>query len=279
MSTLALVFDFDDTLVPDSTTRLLKRHVDPEKFWAGLKPLVRSGYDPTLAFLHAFLDLVGEGAPLGRLDNKGLRQFGASLNSAFFPGLPVLFKDLRAIAARYECSIEFYVISGGLQEVIEGTSLVTKYFRAAYGCQFVEAGGVLRKIKRCITFTEKTRYLFEINKGITPEQTLRNPYLVNKDIPPEKRRIPFENIIYVGDGLTDVPCFSLVKKMGGVSFGVFNPGDESSARRGFLEFLKTDRVVSMHSPKYGRKHDLGAMLRTAVATRCASIRLGERQPE
>jgi phosphoserine phosphatase len=184
MSSLAVVFDFDDTLVPDSTTRLLRANdIEPKEFWESLKPLVRAGYDPTLAFLNSFLDKVGEAKPLGPLTNADLRTFGGSLNKSFFPGLPGLFRDLRATAAKSKVEIEFYVISGGLQEIIEGTEPVKRHFTGVYGCQLDEQDGVLRRIKRCITFTEKTRYMFEISKGITPEQARRNPYVVNKDVP------------------------------------------------------------------------------------------------
>src|SRR5947207_2162139 len=80
---------------------------------------------------------------------------------------------------------------------------------------------VLATIKRAVTFTEKTRFLFEIQKGITPQQTAKDPYLVNKDVPATDRRVPFSNMIYVGDGLTDIPCFSLIGHNRGRAFAVF----------------------------------------------------------
>lgn len=133
---------------------------------------------------------------------------------------------------------------------------------------------MLKYVKRCVTFTEKTRYLFEINKGIDPKETRRNPYSVNKDVPLHKRRIPFKNMIYIGDGLTDIPCLALIKKVGGGTvFGVFNPAEPKSAKRALLEFLKTDRVISMHAPKYGKKDELGSLLRAAVAERCSKIKV------
>jgi hypothetical protein len=117
----------------------------------------------------------------------------------------------------------------------------------------------------------KTRYLFESNKGIEPEEALVNPYLVNEDVKPADRRVPFENMIYVGDGLRDIPCFSLVKAGGGSPFGVFYPSREESAKRAFLKFLQPDRVVSMHAAKYGQADDLGALIRTAVQTRITEV--------
>jgi len=86
--TLAVVFDFDDTLVPDSTTKLLKSHdVDPKKFWSkDVKALIRSGFDPSFAWLKLLLDNVGPGKPLGQLTKKSLREFGSTLDVAFLPG-------------------------------------------------------------------------------------------------------------------------------------------------------------------------------------------------
>lgn len=280
--TLALIFDFDDTLVPDSTTTLLKQYgVNTEEFWKkDVKELVTSGYDTTLAYLQLMLEKVGDQKPLGKLTNKDLRKFGATLDSEFYVGIPGLFKDLKALVRNFKTiQIEFYVISGGLREVIEGSKTIKKYFSAIYGCELAEDAdtGILRRIKRCVTFTEKTRYLFEINKGLLPAETGKNPYLVNKDVPKDKRQIPFENMIYVGDGLTDIPCFSLMKNMGGTAFGVFNPGVESSAKRGFLEFLKTGRVVSIHAPKYRKNDELGSLIRAAVSTRCSKLRMLEHE--
>ena len=97
MATIAVVFDFDDTLVPDSTTALIERHgLDPGEFWGTLAPaLVKEGYDPPLAYLRLILDRVGDGRPFGRLSNADLRRFGASLDPSFFPGLPGMFVDLK----------------------------------------------------------------------------------------------------------------------------------------------------------------------------------------
>ena len=87
---------------------------------------------------------------------------------------------------------------------------------------------------------------------------------MNKEVKREDRRGPFENIVYVGDGLTDMPCFSLLKASGGTPFGVFHSGREESAKRAFLEFLLPERVVGMHAAKYGPTDELGALIRTAV---------------
>ena len=277
MALLAVVFDFDDTLLPDSTSALLRAHqIDPDDFWANrAKALVNRGYDPPLAYLNLLLAEVGAGKPLGELTNRKLTEFGASLDETWFPGLPRLFDDLRADVAKFrDINIEFYIISGGLQAIIEGSGHVQKYFAGVYGCQFGEdlESGVISEIKRCVTFTEKTRFLFEINKGIAPGDAATQPHLVNLLIPEDERPVPFRNMIYVGDGLTDIPCFSLIEKGGGVAFGVFQVGKES-AKQAFQRFLETKRVRSMHHPEYGEDDELGAMLRAAVSTTCSNIML------
>jgi hypothetical protein len=279
MSLVAVIFDFDDTLLPDSTSALLRDHgVDPDEFWSRrVKDLVDDGYDPPLAYLNLLLGLVGPGKPLGELTNSRLREFGAALDRTWFTGLPQLFEDLRAIVGRPEfrdISIEFYIISGGLQAVIEGSQHVSRHFRGVYGCQLGEDHdtGLVSNIKRCVTFTEKTRFLFEINKGVSPADAATQPHLVNQLIPEDLRPVPFNNMIYVGDGLTDIPCFSLIERGGGVAFGVFESGEES-AKQAFQRFLETKRVHSMHHPEYGKDDELGSMLRAAVATTCSNIML------
>lgn len=281
---IALVFDFDDTLLPDSTTLLLEsRGIDPARFWkVDAKALLDQGYDPTVAYLNLILENIGADKPFGKLTSDDLRKFGATLDDKFFPGVYDLAADLRALVKEVakDIAIELYIISGGLQDVIDGSAFVRETFDAAYGCMFgADQEGVLKRIKRTITFTEKTRYLFEINKGITPADTAANQYLVNKYIPDEARRIPFKNMIYVGDGLTDIPCFSLVQKNGGTAFGIFKPAVAASAKRAFLEFVKTDRVASTHSPKFAADEDLGALLRAAVTTNASQIYLARKQAE
>jgi hypothetical protein len=177
--------------------------------------------------------------------------------------------------------VEFYIISGGLCELARGSRIIQKYFRAVYGCHLAgdTSEGTLKYVKRSITFTEKTRYIFEIHKGLDPQATWRNPILVNQFVRQEERRIPLRNMIYVGDGMTDVPCFSLLKQSGGLGFGVFDPTREAKTKQALEEFLQTDRVISMHAPDYRPQAELGSLLRAAVAQRCAAIQLEQAQPQ
>lgn len=280
---IACVFDFDETLGPDSTSRLLESAgVDTHKFWTeDVKALIDAGYDPALAWLRLLVELCGEGRPLGLLNNHGLSEFGReTLDASLFPGVLELLADLRKDVSGYaDTSIEFYIVSGGLRDLILGSEAISREFTGVYASELAEdSDGVLKFVKRCVTFTEKTRYLFEINKGIRPADSLKNPFLVNKAVEASDRRIPFTNLIYVGDGLTDIPCFSLVNRFGGMSFGVFDPTEQSRAKRALNDLLKPGRVVSMHSARYGPKDDLGAMLRAAVNNVCVRIQLEREEP-
>ncbi|PBO84791.1 MAG: hypothetical protein COA77_07555 [Thaumarchaeota archaeon] len=195
---------------------------------------------------------------------------------------PQIFDDLKKIVKQFkDINIEFYIISGGLQEIINGSETVQNNFTAVYGCELGENAehGHLNYIKRAISFTEKTRYIFEINKGITPDEVKKEPFLVNKDISDNSRRIPLENMIYVGDGLTDIPCFSLIMRGHGVAFGVFDPSQQKSAKQALQEYIITKRVVSAHAPNYLADVELGSLIRAAVTSKCANITLRRREAE
>lgn len=269
---IALVFDFDDTLTDDSTTQLLRKHgVDADEFW-GQKVAARvlAGWDPTLAFLDELFALTKPGQPLAGLSNAKLREFGATI--MFYPGIPGIFADLRAIAREFpltQPNIEVYVISGGFEELIGGSSIATE-LAGYWGVACEEETGTIARPRRIVDFTAKTRFLFEINKGIVAEAR-RNPFLVNESVAPEKRRVPFPNLIFCGDGLTDVPSFSVVQSRGGTTFALFNPANPHGLRRAWEKFLVARRVSNVSSPRYRTEDDLGALLRMAVRSICERL--------
>ena len=279
MSIVAVIFDYDDTLIPDTTSQLLRHYgIDPTEFWEkDFKELWDKGYCPSHAYLKLLLDKTKEGEPLNGLTNRKLREFGAISAKKQYDGLHGLFRDLKKIVNGYrDIDIEFYIISGGLEEIIKGNSFVDKHFTGVYGCRFAgddESDNCeLNYIKRCITFTEKTRYLFEINKGISPEESDQDPSAVNKHVDIKDRRIPFENMLYIGDGLTDIPCFSLIEKMKGVSYGIIHTDKTSSEKMKFYEqILLTRRTWSACAPRYGGNHTLGALIRQRIDQTCNII--------
>jgi phosphoglycolate phosphatase-like HAD superfamily hydrolase len=278
---IAVIFDFDETLTDDSTSALLAKYGhDPKVFWGTTHDnLVKSGWDSTCAWLHLFLRFMDQGT-LPKLTSAALKEFGKTLTP--YPGLDTLFDDLDRLVKQENTATEmfqaeFYIVSGGLQDVIEGFGLRHK-FKAVWGSQLASdiPNGPLKYVKRALTFTEKTKYLFEINKGLDQAEAAKNPYLVNRRIDEKDRRVPFENMIYVGDGLSDIPCFSLVERMSngkGRSVGVFRPGEAKSARRAWLELIVPRRVASAHAPFYNEDRELGSILRLAVSAGCANIKL------
>jgi 2-hydroxy-3-keto-5-methylthiopentenyl-1-phosphate phosphatase len=274
---IAVIFDFDDTLTDDSTTLLLKKfNIDADDFWkVRFAKKIEDGWDPTQAYLSMLLENVGKGKPFGQLTNADLRKFGSTLK--FYPGIPDVFADLRTEVAKYKINnpqIEFYIISGGLEEVILGSS-VAPYINRIYGCRFAEdESGVVCGIKNVISFTEKTRFLYELNKGIGADgaDSRVNPYQVNNEKLPSDRRIPLSNMIYVGDGLTDVPCFSVLKEKG-LGLGVFDPRRAGKPKQAFQQLLAPKRVTSLNAPEYRELDQLGALLRAAVSAKCQEIEL------
>lgn len=268
---IAVIFDFDDTLTDESTTKLLVAHgIDAAHFWGVRQPeLIDAGWDPALAYLKLILDETGDGKPFGRLTNEALKAFGKGLQ--FYQGIPQLFDDLQALARSHTNSnpiVEFYVISSGLEDIIKGTSIAA-HFKAIWGCTFSEENGRISSVKNAISFTEKTKFIYAINKGLTDVRT--KPYGVNEFVSEEDRRIPFQNMIYIGDGLTDVPCFSLLERFGGTAFGVFDPRRSDSPKKAWEKLVTPRRVKTMNSPRYGEHDDLGALLRAAVSKVCLNI--------
>lgn len=267
-ATLALIFDFDDTIAPDTTTKLLTQNgIDAEQFWKEeFVSRIEDGYDPTVAYLSAIIDKT-KNSELSGLSDEGLRETGQSLDSEVFTGFQSLLEDLQDIASEYDAiEIEFYVISEGLKTIIEATEIAAKLDHV-YASEFSKTEGKVDGIKNAISFTDKTRYLFEINKGIDPTAEPTNPYAVNDRYEESDRRIPFENMIYVGDGLTDVPCFSLIKSRGGRAIGVYDSEYSSPKQEAILEIGAPHRAEGS-SPKYSEDQKLGSLIRLAVEGLC-----------
>ena len=254
---IACIWDFDKTLIPDyMQSPLFRRYgVNEANFWAeanGLTETYRKrGHhiSSEIAYLNHLLTYVLAGQ-MPKLNHRVLRECGAEIQ--FYPGMPEFFSKSREWMQerpeyqKHELQLEHYIVSTGLGEMIQG-SAAAKCVDGVWACEFIEnplqpgflkqkeleitAEAEIAQIGLVIDNTTKTRALFEINKG-----TNKNPAIdVNANIAPEDRRIPFQNMIYIADGPSDIPSFSVVKKGGGKGYAVYNPARSE-------EFAQNDRL-------------------------------------
>lgn len=264
---LAVIFDFDETLTDDSTTELLRFcGIDVNKFWTARLPrLLDQGFDPTEAYLMLMVRELKEKGMLGKLRPGRLREFGRTLT--FHRGVPAFFSELRELVAG-RMQVQFFVISGGLQEIIAGSSIANE-LDDYWGCTLHWDNTVQVPFpKNLISFTEKTKHLFQINKGLIGAKYKNKPYEVNEYMPEKARHIPFDNMIYVGDGLTDVPCFSILDHNDGHPICVYNKS--RGRREGIQRAIRATRHRGVAGP-YSADYREGSGLREILDSVCEEL--------
>jgi hypothetical protein len=266
-NTVACIWDFDKTLIPGYMQAPIFNAfgMDAEAFWKEVNGLPEiyaqrgNRVSGDTVYLNHLLSFVKNGELKG-LTNARLRELGAELE--FYPGVRELFESLKTLASekaeyqKHNIRLEHYIISTGLAEMIRG-SAIAPLVEGIFGCEFIEAPlpphysrqdelplhmeFEISQIGTIVDNTAKTRYIFEINKG-----TNKHPGIdVNAAIAPAARRVPIERMIYIADGPSDVPVFSVVKSNGGKTYAVFNPESEA-------EFAQNDALL--HA---GRIHAYG----------------------
>ncbi len=294
---IAMVWDFDKTLIPGNMQSPLfrKYDIDEAEFWEEVEGLVdfyRShGVDLIQRdhlYLNHLITYVRAGLMPG-LNNEVLRELGAEID--FYEGMPDFLEYCRKSIeaepryAEHQITVEHYVVSTGLRQMILG-SAISPQVEDVWACEFTELvappgysekQGQLfspdREIQQLIYTidnTSKTRALFEINKG-----TNKNPSIdVNAKIAPEDRRVPFQNMIYVADGPSDVPVFSIVDANGGRTYAVYRPGSEREFAQA-KSLLEQDRVDAFGEANYSDSSHTAMWLTqsaTAIANRIVSDR-------
>ncbi len=290
---IACIWDFDRTLIPGYMQGPLFRHfdVDEKTFWKEVNTLPEyfqlkgQRVSGETVYLNHLLTYVRAGIFKG-LNNALLRRLGADLE--FFPGLPDFLQILKGLARsrpeyrKHDISLEHYVISTGLAEMIRG-SRIAAYMENIYGCELIESPpppGYLQQpeffdgddqaevsqIGFMVDNTIKTRFIFEINKG-----TNKNPDIdVNARLAAEDRRIPIKNMIYVADGPSDVPVFSVIRKSGGRAYAVYESGNEAEFAQNDA-LLRCGRVDSYGRADYRQKSDTHMWMKTHVLQICDRI--------
>ncbi|MFZ5802355.1 MAG: HAD family hydrolase [Candidatus Omnitrophota bacterium] len=225
---IALIYDFDKTLSPNNMqedTIFPAYGIDKDRFWEKAMALVREkGYERTIAYLR----LLVQGKPFAAkpLRRTELRALGKKVR--YYPGVETFFgrmdryiRHAPAAVTRWGIRLEHYIVSSGMKEILEGTK-IAKYFKAIYACELDYEAGCAVFPKLIINDTNKTQFLFRINKG-----KLSLAEDINSHMPAEERRIPFENMIYLGDSETDVPSMTVMQKNGGHVIAVFDPAFEA----------------------------------------------------
>jgi 2-hydroxy-3-keto-5-methylthiopentenyl-1-phosphate phosphatase len=265
-ATIAIICDFDETLGADTISFLLEKNNIPyDKFWPEVYALVKESWDPPLAYMHLLLEY----SKKGKLDLSQKNLFSIGKKLPLFPGLPKAFSELKEYVKtepslkQTGVKLEFYIISGGMEDVILGSGLA-KEVNGVFGSAFAydaktkEAIG----IRTAISFTEKTRYIFGINKGISVAELRTSPYRINDATPFGKRRIPFTQMIYIGDGPSDIPTLSVVAQYGGTGIGVSAPN--KSFKKGY-ELARGRRItVGPYTANYKAGSDMRKVLQATI---------------
>lgn len=264
-SVIAVIFDFDETLGPDTISFFLKEQkVNPSDFWKEINSLVNDGWDPPLAYMYRMLEL----SNAGRLDITKDSMVKAGKKLELFPGLPKAFEELRKFVRTDEdlknirINLEFYVISGGFEEMIKATKIGPEV-DGIFGCNFAyDKKGNPVGVKSSITFTEKTRFLHGIRKGISVSDLRSDPYRINDAISSDTQRVPMSRMIYIGDGPSDIPCLSAVTNNGGTGIGVSAPF--GTFRKGY-ELARGKRItVGPYTANYRKGSDMRKVLEETI---------------
>lgn len=227
---LAICYDFDKTLSPDDMQAqgyIQSVGYDVEKFWQDSNVLAReNGMDSNLAYMWK---MVQESEGRMVFSREKLAEYGAQVK--LFDGVEEWFERIRAYGRAHGVLVEHYIISSGLREMIEGTKMAREgAFEKIYASSFFyNDRGVAKWPAQAINYTSKTQFLFRIEKGVLDV----NDPGVNEYFPPEEIRVPFRNMVYIGDSDTDIPCMKLVNTYGGHSIGVYDPrtGDKAKVHK------------------------------------------------
>lgn len=248
---LAICYDFDKTLSPDNMQAqgyIQSVGFDVDEFWKESNCLAEANdMDRNLAYMWKMVQ-EAEGRHVFNKDT--LAKYGAEVQ--LYSGVKEWFGRIREYGKEHGVIVEHYIISSGLKEMIEGTEIAKEFEKIYASSFFYNEKGVAKWPAQVINYTTKTQLLFRIEKGVLD---INDPE-VNTYFPPDKLRIPFRNMIYIGDSDTDIPCMKLVNVNGGHSIGVYDPKtkDQSSVQK----MIRENRIKYYAPAEYteGSKLDL-----------------------
>ncbi len=262
---VAICYDFDKTLSPDDMQAqgyIQSVGFDVERFWEESDAFaVSHDMDQNLAYMYK---MVQEAEGRFVFSRSALMDYGAKV--ALFPGVDEWFDRLRRFGEENGVIVEHYIISSGLKEMIEGTEPAKRgAFKKIYASSFCyNDRGIAVWPAQMVNFTNKTQFLFRIEKGVLDV----NDPGVNEFFPPEKLRVPFRNMIYIGDSDTDIPCMKLVNTYGGFSVGVYDP--DNGSREKVYRMMRENRIRYFAPADYRESTRLDGLIKDMIL--CAAAR-------
>ncbi len=265
---LAICYDFDKTLTPfDMQAQGFIQSIgwDVKKFWEETNELAnKNDMDANLAYM---FKMVQEAEGQHIFNKKMLMEYGSRVK--LFPGACEWFEKINIFGENAGVVVEHYIISSGLKEMIEGTEIAKKgVFKKIYASSFYyNEKGVAVWPAQAINYTNKTQFLFRIEKGVTEINDRR----VNDHFGEEELRVPFRNMVYIGDSETDIPCMKLVNSYGGHSIGIYNP--ETADKSNVLKMLRDNRIRYFAPADYREGSVLFGLLKDIIVKTAAYEKL------
>lgn len=257
---VAIMYDFDKTLCTKDMQEyafIPALGMSSSAFWGEVNAMTDSEeMDNILAYMYKMVEKAKEKkVPITR---DTFREMGSKVE--YFDGVITWFERINAYGEKMGVRVEHYIVSSGIKEIIEGTE-IAHFFKKIYACEFMyNYSGSIQWPKFAVNYTAKTQFLFRINKGVLTIDS-KSADKLNRFTPENERRVPFRNMIYIGDGLTDVPCMKLVKSNGGQSIAVFDQEKGKDA----AEALKVaDRVNFIAAADYGAGSDIEIIVQAII---------------
>jgi phosphoserine phosphatase len=252
---VALVYDFDGTLSPGNMQEfgfVQALGKDPKDFWEKTGQLAKEN-DANAILCYMYLMLQEAKANNISLKRKSFKQFGSQIE--LYEGVEEWFAGINEYGKSIGLNIKHYINSSGLREMIEGTKIASE-FENIYACSFLyDVDGIAYWPAVAVDYTTKTQFLFKINKGI---KEVSDNKKINEYLAKEERPIPFERMIYFGDGETDIPSMRVVKEQGGHSIAVYgNPSKKATARK----LIHEDRVNFAGKADYSEGKEIDTTVR------------------
>lgn len=254
---IALLYDFDKTLsIKDQQeyTFIPSLGMEAAEFWGEADKISKeNNMDRILSYM--FLMIKQARKKNVEITKEAFKALGADVD--LLPGVKTWFKRINDYGKSKGVKIEHYIISSGLKEIMEGTP-IAKHFKRIYGCEFhYNTNGNADWPAQVVNYTTKTQFIFRISKGALD---LYDDSLVNSYMPMHSRSVPYSNMIYIGDGLTDVPCMKLIRDRGGESIALFHGKNKSLSQKLLLE----KRVGFICPANYSKNSELEITVKTII---------------